>query len=69
LVNQVVAGDVDASQVDAKGILGRIGAFFVNVNRWLGENAGIDFFGILKGIGHFFLIVIEFVVDLIKKVL
>jgi hypothetical protein len=73
LLNQVVSGDLGttngSSTVDAGGILNGVGRFFAGVNTWLKEKAGIDFFAILKGIGHFFIIVVQFVVDLIRKAL
>lgn len=67
LLNSAVG--TDPAVVDAPGILHRIGQFFVGINTWLHDNAGIDLFSILKGIGHLFLIVIQFVVDLLRKVL
>ncbi len=73
LLNQVVTGEIgttnSSSTIDADGILGNVGRFFAGVNTWLKEKAGIDFFAILKGIGHFFIIVVQFVVDLIRKAL
>lgn len=76
LINNVVSGNAigggtaNASGTpDVAGALGGLGRFFAGVNTWLKDKAGIDFFGILKGIGHFFLIVIQFVVDLVRKAL
>ncbi len=71
LINQAASGDLTngSSTIDTGGVLNSIGKFFSNVNDWLKENAGIDFFGILKGIGHFFIVVVGFVVNLVKKAL
>lgn len=72
LINQVAAGDVSlngSSTVDTAGIFSGIGRLFAGVNTWLRDNAGIDFFGILKGIGHFFVLTVQFFVDLLRKVL
>lgn len=39
------------------------------INDWLDQKAGIDFFGIVKAIGHLFATLIYFIVDLIKWLL
>ena len=74
LLDKAVSGGLtgatsSSTTEQATGVLGSIGRFFAGINTWLKEKAGINFFGILKGIGSFFLIVIEFVVDLLRKVL
>jgi hypothetical protein len=74
LLDKAVSGGLttaasSSTTEQATGVLGSVGRFFAGINTWLKEKAGINFFGILKGIGSFFLIVIEFVVDLLRKVL
>jgi hypothetical protein len=72
LLNSVVSGSGSkdsSTTIDTPGIIGGISGFFNNINTWLNDKAGIDFYGILKGIGHFFLIVIQFLVGFLKKVL
>ncbi len=69
IISDVTSGSITDGSVDTGGFFSNIGRFFAGVNTWLKEKAGIDFFAILKTIGHFFLIVIQFVVELLKKVL
>lgn len=69
VINEVTSGSITDGSVDAGGFFSGIGRFFAGINTWLKEKAGIDFFAILKAIGHVFLVVIQFVVDLLKKVL
>ncbi len=70
LLNQAVTGGLGASSTsDVDGIVNGAKNGATKVNSWLGTNAGIDFFGILKAIGHALISVIGFVFDLIKKAL
>jgi len=48
---------------------GTIQQFFIDVNDWLRVHAGIDFFGILITIGHWFMIFLEWIVSALKTVL
>ncbi len=76
VINNLVSGDAgqvistgDLSAVDTIGFFGGATRFFSSINTWLKEKAGIDFAAILTGIGHLFLVVIRFVVDILKKIL
>jgi len=71
IIGDVVSGDIKngSSTLDSVGIFQSVAGFFISVNTWMHDKAGIDFFGILKGIGHFFILVVQFVFDLLKKVL
>ncbi len=63
----------DANSVTSVGagmqIVASIGSFFVGVNDWLKDKAGIDLFAIFKTIGHWFVIIVQWLIDIIKKVL
>ncbi len=70
LINKVAGGNVSASSTpDISGVATGATNFFSGINDWLRDKAGIDFFGILKAIGHFFIMLVGFVVDLLKKIL
>jgi len=69
-VNTVVTGQLGASSTtDVEGIAKGAQNAFTRLNNWLADKAGIDLLGILKAIGHFFIILVQFVIDLIKKVI
>lgn len=57
------------STSDVVGIATGLGGFFVRINTWLRETAGIDFFGILQAIGKLFIGFVSFIVNLAKGIL
>jgi hypothetical protein len=57
------------SPENVTGVFKKIGNWFIRLDSWLKEKAGIDFFGILKAIGNLFVIVILWLADLIKILL
>ncbi len=68
VINQVVKGELGAtSTTDVNGIVEGTKGVFSRLNDWLATHAGIDFFGILKAIGHGLLSVMSFVFDFIRK--
>ncbi len=70
LLNSIAPGsNDDSSTINAPGILAGIGRFFVGINTWLKEKAGIDLFAIIRGIGGFFLVIIRVAIELLKKLL
>lgn len=73
-VHDVLSGNIknplSASSTESAGtVVGEAIGFFARTNNWLKEKAGIDFVAILKGIGSLFLAIINFAVDILKKVL
>ena len=51
------------------GILSGISDFFTNINNWLKDTAGIDLFAILSAIGHWFVIILEWIIKGLKLLL
>lgn len=51
------------------GFFGKVKQFFINLDQWMKDKAGIDFFGILTTIGHWFVITLEWIIKGLKMVL
>lgn len=56
------------STTDVVGIATGLGGFFVKINNWLRETAGIDFFAIVKAIGKIFISLVTFIINLVKGI-
>lgn len=51
------------------GFFASIKNFFININDWLKERAGINLFAILTTIGHWFMITLEWIIMALKAIL
>lgn len=70
VVDEVITDGLGASSTtDVAGITRGAGNLFTRINNWLADKAGIDLLGILRAIGHFFVVIVTFVIDLIKKLI
>jgi len=74
VVDDIISGGVTnplsgSSTINTDSVVSGAVGFFGRVNNWLKEKAGIDFTAILKAVGHFFILTVQFVVELVKKLL
>jgi hypothetical protein len=70
VINNVVTGQLGASSTtDIAGIERGVQSSYGRLNNWLQVQAGINLKGIVGGIGHFFVVVVGFAVDLFKRLI
>lgn len=71
LIKDFSINDINSSESISAGIglFAGIKNFFVGIDSWLKVNAGINFFGILTTIGHWFIIVLEWILAALKAIL
>ena len=71
LVKGVDLNDLDSGTSISAGLgfFGKVKEFFIGVDQWMKDKAGIDFFGILTTIGHWFVITLEWIIKGLKMVL
>lgn len=71
LLKDFAVSDINSTTSISSGykFIRSIGNFFVGINDWLAEHAGINLFAILKTIGRWFVVVVEWLIEVIKSVL